>query len=137
MKDRDGHQPPATGQTSRGAWTAPSKGKCSLEGKDVSGLSRDELAQIRNQKIGFVFQNFNLLGRTTAPENVELPLYYRRDHSYRDRHRAAVEALATVGLQAREHHLPSQLSGGQQQRVAIARTLGNQPSLNYRYPGDP
>jgi putative ABC transport system ATP-binding protein len=107
----------------------PTQGKYFLEEKDVSGLSRDELAQIRNQKIGFVFQNFNLLGRTSALENVELPLYYRQDHSSRDRHRAAMEALATVGLQAREHHLPSQLSGGQQQRVAIARALVNQPSL--------
>jgi putative ABC transport system ATP-binding protein len=104
-------------------------GKYVMEGKDVSGLNRDELAQIRNQKIGFIFQNFNLLGRTSALENVELPLCYRRDHSSRDRHRAAVEALATVGLQARGHHFPSQLSGGQQQRVAIARALVKRPSL--------
>jgi putative ABC transport system ATP-binding protein len=112
-----------------GCLDRPTQGKYFLEEKDVSGMSRDELAQIRNQKIGFVFQNFNLLGRTSALENVELPLYYRQDHSSRDRHRAAMEALATVGLQAREHHLPSQLSGGQQQRVAIARALVNQPSL--------
>jgi putative ABC transport system ATP-binding protein len=112
-----------------GCLDRPTQGKYFLEAKDVSGLSRDELAQIRNQKIGFVFQNFNLLGRTSALENVELPLYYRRDHSSRDRYRTAMEALTTVGLQAREHHLPSQLSGGQQQRVAIARALVNQPSL--------
>ena len=112
-----------------GCLDRPTQGKYFLEGKDVSGLSRDELAQIRNQKIGFVFQSFNLLGRTTALENVELPLYYRHNHSSRDRHRAAMEALSTVGLRDREHHLPSQLSGGQQQRAAIARALVNQPSL--------
>ena len=112
-----------------GCLDRPTQGKYFLEGKDVSGLSRDELAQIRNQKIGFVFQNFNLLGRTTALENVELPLYYRHNHSSRDRRGAAMDALSSVGLQDREHHLPSQLSGGQQQRVAIARALVNQPSL--------
>ena len=112
-----------------GCLDRPTQGKYFLEGKDVSGLSRDELAQIRNQKIGFVFQNFNLLGRTSALENVELPLYYRHNHSSRDRHRAAMEALSTVGLRDRAHHLPSQLSGGQQQRVAIARALVHGPRL--------
>jgi len=105
-----------------------SAGKYFLDGHDVSGLTRDELAQIRNKKIGFVFQSFNLLGRTTAIENVELPLFYTNTSS-RERHQRAMEALSIVGLQGREHHLPSQLSGGQQQRVAIARALVNNPPL--------
>jgi putative ABC transport system ATP-binding protein len=111
-----------------GCLDRPTAGKYFLEGKDVSGLSRDELAQIRNQKIGFVFQNFNLLGRTSALENVELPLFYNNSSS-RERHQRALESICIVGLQGREHHLPSQLSGGQQQRVAIARALVNRPSL--------
>ncbi len=111
-----------------GCLDRPTGGKYFLEGKDVSGLSRDELAQIRNQKVGFVFQNFNLLGRTSALENVELPLFYNNSSS-RERHQRAMESIHIVGLQGREHHLPSQLSGGQQQRVAIARALVNQPSL--------
>jgi putative ABC transport system ATP-binding protein len=106
----------------------PTRGKYHFEGTDVSGMSKDELARIRNRKIGFVFQTFNLLSRTSALENVELPLFYNNTSS-RDRRQRAMEALISVGLKGREHHIPSQLSGGQQQRVAIARALINQPSL--------
>jgi len=111
-----------------GCLDRPSQGRYFLEGTDVSGLTKDDLAQIRNKKIGFVFQSFNLLNRTTALENVELPLFYNNTSS-RARHQKAMEALTGVGLSGREHHLPSQLSGGQQQRVAIARALVNRPSL--------
>jgi putative ABC transport system ATP-binding protein len=111
-----------------GCLDRPTQGKFFLNGNDVSGLSRDELARIRNQRIGFVFQNFNLLSRTSALENIALPLFYNNCSS-RERHQRAMEVLTVMGLQGREHHLPNQISGGQQQRVAIARALVNRPSL--------
>jgi len=106
----------------------PTSGQYLLEGINGENLSRDELAEIRNQKIGFVFQGFNLLARTSALENVELPLIYTRASTSK-RGEMAKEALVEVGLEGREHHHPSQLSGGEQQRVAIARALVNQPSI--------
>jgi len=106
----------------------PTRGQYLLEGIDGEHLSRDDLAEIRNQKIGFVFQGFNLLARTSALENVELPLIYART-STSQRKEGAQKALSQVGLIGREHHHPSQLSGGEQQRVAIARALVNQPSI--------
>jgi putative ABC transport system ATP-binding protein len=106
------------------------QGRYLLDGVDVSRLSRDELADIRNQKIGFIFQGFNLLARTSAAENTELPMLYVRDrlHSHERRERA-LKSLEIVGLAARADHHPNQLSGGQQQRVAVARALVNQPAL--------
>jgi putative ABC transport system ATP-binding protein len=101
-----------------------------LDGVDVSRLNRDQLAEIRNQKIGFIFQGFNLLARTAAVENVELPMLYRQKNiSSRERRHSALKSLEIVGLAQRAGHFPSQLSGGQQQRVAIARALVNQPAL--------
>jgi putative ABC transport system ATP-binding protein len=106
----------------------PSAGRYLLDGLDVSQMSSDQLADVRNKKIGFVFQSFNLLARTSAVENVELPLLYNGTES-RDRRARALAALKATGLEGRAEHQPSQLSGGQQQRVAIARALVNRPAI--------
>ena len=111
-----------------GCFDRPTRGSYRLAGEDVSGLGADALAETRNRTLGFVFQSFNLLARTTALENVELPLVYA-GVAPRLRHERASEALERVGLGERLHHHPSQLSGGQQQRVAIARALVNGPRL--------
>ena len=111
-----------------GCLDRPTKGRYLLEGEDISSLDRNSLAAIRNKKIGFVFQVFNLLSRTTALENVELPLLYDGT-STKDRIQRAKKALSMVGLEGRENSYPNQLSGGQQQRVAIARALVNDPAI--------
>jgi putative ABC transport system ATP-binding protein len=114
-----------------GCLDRPTSGRYILDGNDVSRMSKDELAIVRNKQIGFVFQGFNLLSRTTALDNVELPLLYNGGGKMKatERHRRAMEALNIVGLGDRYHHFPNQLSGGQQQRVAIARSLINEPSI--------
>jgi putative ABC transport system ATP-binding protein len=114
-----------------GCLDRPTAGEYMLDGRDVSKLSKDDLARVRNQKIGFVFQGFNQLSRTTALDNVELPLLYQAKHTMRssERRKRAMSVLEAVGLAERYHHYPNQLSGGQQQRVAIARALINEPSI--------
>lgn len=112
-----------------GCLDTPSAGDYIIDGVSIKSLSKNELSTLRNRKIGFVFQNYNLLARTTAVENVELPLFYNNEVPAKERRDRAVAALKLVGLESRMEHMPNQLSGGQQQRVAIARALALKPSI--------
>ena len=112
-----------------GCLDTPTSGSYLIDGTDVSAMTRNQLADIRNSKIGFVFQSYNLLPRTSVLENVELPLMYQRGYNARQRHERAMEVIHRVGLDSRVHHTSAQLSGGQQQRVAIARALVTDPVI--------
>ena len=119
----------STTMNTLGCLDRPTSGSYTLDGEEVAQLSRDQWARIRNRKLGFVFQGFNLLARTSALENVELPLLYQGVKSAAERRKRAMASLESVGLAERYHHVPSQMSGGEQQRVAIARALVTDPVL--------